>query len=347
MPDAFDAILLVSFGGPEGPEDVWPFLERVATGRGIPPERLAEVADRYHKLGGVSPINKRIRELAENLADELVHRDVDLPVYWGNRNAMPLLADTLASMANAGHRRALAWSASPYSSYSSCRQYGEDLETAREASGVTAPQVKWIRRHHDHPGLIEPAADRLTEALGRLPIDRRPGAVLAFSAHSIPTTMASGCRYEAEVAEVARLVAERVDPAGNHRREVVWQSRSGPAGVPWLEPDVVDRIRTLAAEGVDAVAVSPIGFPVENFEIAWDLDVEAAQAAEEYGMAFVRARTVDDDPRFVAMVADLVVERTRRAVGERAALGVLGLAPDTCPTDCCLPPPNTLTTAPS
>jgi ferrochelatase len=253
---------------------------------------------------------------------------------------MPLLADTLTGMADAGHRQALAWSASPYSSYSSCRQYGEDLEAAREASGVTAPRVKWIRRHHDHPGLIKPAADRLTEALDRLPTNRRQDAVLAFSAHSIPTTMATGCRYEAEVAEVARLVAERVDPAGNHRREVVWQSRSGPSGVPWLEPDVVDRIRTLAAEGVDAVAVSPIGFPVENFEIAWDLDVEAAQAAEESGMAFVRARTVDDDSRFVAMVADLVVERTRPAVGKRAALGLLGLAPDTCPADCCLPPPN-------
>ena len=340
MPDAFDAILLVSFGGPEGPDAVWSFLERVAAGRDIPPERLTEVADRYHKVDGVSPLNRRMRELVGNLAGELARRGVDLPVYWGNRNAMPLLADTLASMADAGHRRALAWSASPYSSYSSCRQYSEDLEAAREASGVTAPQVKWIRRHHDHPGLIQPAADRLAEALDRLPTNRRQDAVLAFSAHSIPTTMATGCRYEAEVAEAARLVAERVDPAGNHRREVVWQSRSGPPGVPWLEPDVVDRIRALAAEGVDAVAVSPIGFPVENFEIAWDLDVAATQAAEEFGMAFVRARTVDDDPRFVAMVADLVAERTRPVVGKRAARGVRGLAPDTCPADCCLPSPH-------
>ncbi len=211
MPDAFDAILLVSFGGPEGPDDVWPFLERVAAGRGIPPERLAEVADRYHKVGGVSPLNRRIRELVGNLADELARRGVDLPIYWGNRNATPLLADTLAGMADAGHRRALAWSASPYSSYSSCRQYGEDLEAARETTGVTAPRVKWIRRHHDHPGLIKPAADRLSEALDRLPTNRRQDAVLAFSAHSIPTTMATGCRYEAEVAEVARLVAERAD----------------------------------------------------------------------------------------------------------------------------------------
>jgi ferrochelatase len=288
-----------------------------------------------------------MRELVGNLEDELGRRSVNLPVYWGNRNAIPLLSDTLADMVDAGHRQALAWSTSPYSSYSSCRQYGEDLEAAREASGVTTLRVKWIRRHHDHPGLIEPAADRLTEALDRLPTSRRQEAVLTFSAHSIPTIMAAECRYEAEVAEVARLVANRVDPASNRRREVVWQSRSGPPSVPWLEPDVADRIRTLATEGVDAVVVSPIGFPVENFEIAWDLDVEAAQAAEESGMAFVRAQTVDDDPRFVAMLADLIAERTRPAVGERAALGVLGLAPDTCPAGCCLPAPQPLTTAPS
>lgn len=340
MPEVFDAVLLVSFGGPESPDEVWPFLERVTVGRGIPPTRLAEVAERYQTVGGVSPLNGRIRELVGNLSGELARRGIDLPVYWGNRNATPLLADAMAAMADSGHQRVLAWLTSPYSSYSSCRQYGEDLEAAREVTGVKAPRVEWIRRHHDHPGLIEPAADRLTEALERLPVARRRNVVLAFSAHSIPATMAARCRYEAEVAEVAQLVADRVDPTGNYRREVVWQSRSGPRGVPWLEPDVVDRIRTLAAEGADAVALSPIGFPVENFEITWDLDVEAAQAAKESGMAFVRARTVDDDPRFVTMIASLVSERTRPAAGKRAALGALGIAPDTCPADCCPRPPH-------
>lgn len=342
MPGKFEAILLVSFGGPEGPDDVWPFLERVAAGRGIPSERLAQVADRYHAVGGISPLNKRIRGLVGNLTNELTRRGIDLPVYWANRNTNPLLADTLAAMTNDGHQWALAWSASPYSSYSSCRRYGEDLEAAREANGFTAPQVRWVRRHHDHPGLIEPAADRLAEALDGLPSNRRQNTALVFSAHSIPTTMATGCRYEAEILEVARLVAERVDPAGNHRREVVWQSRSGSASVPWLEPDVVDRVRALANEGVDAIAVSPIGFPVENFEIAWDLDIEAAQAAKESGVSFVRARAVDDDPRFVAMVADLITERTGPASAKRAALGRLGLAPDTCLADCCPPPSQNL-----
>ena len=342
MPKTFDAVLLVSFGGPESPDEVWPFLERVSAGRGIPPARLAEVAKRYETVGGISPLNRRIRYLAANLSEELARHGIDLPVYWGNRNSMPLLTNAVSAMAAAGHQRVLAWLTSPYSSYSSCRQYGEDLEAAQEVLGIKAPRIEWIRRHHDHPGLIEPAADRLTEALGRLPIARRRNVVLAFSAHSIPTTMAAGCRYEAEVTEVAQLVAKRVDPDGNYRREVVWQSRSGPPGVTWLEPDVVDRIRTLASEGVDAVAMSPIGFPVENFEITWDLDVEAAQAAKESDMAFVRAWTVDDDPRFVTMIASLVAERTRPATGTRAALGALGIAPDTCPADCCPRPPHNL-----
>ncbi|MEE2767624.1 MAG: ferrochelatase [Actinomycetota bacterium] len=328
---AFDALLLVSFGGPEGPEDVWPFLERVAAGRNIPSERLVEVAERYNTLGGVSPLNQRFRALARELASSLE----DLPIYWGNRNAEPLLAKTLVAMADAGHKRVLAWSASPYSSHSSCRKYAEDLEAAQAAAGGTKPLVEWIRRHHDHPGLIEPAADRLAESLGRLPASQRESAVLIFSAHSIPTEMAVGCRYEAEIAEAATLVSEIVDPAGNHRREMVWQSRSGPPNRRWLEPDVADRLRELAAEGIKAVVVSPIGFPVENFEIAWDLDVEAARVARETGLTFERAKTVDDDPRFVAMITDLVAERTRPNNKERASLGALGVAPDRCPGDCC------------
>jgi len=277
MNGRYDALLLVAFGGPEQPGDVEPFLERVTAGRPIPPDRLAEVAGRYLSVGGRSPLNPRMRALLAAVRAELAARRIHLPVFWGNRNAAPLLADAVAEMAAAGVERALAWTASPYASYSACRQYGEDLVAACSAVGERAPAIDMIRRHHDHPALLEPAADRLSEALARLPGDRRDGAHLLFSAHSIPTAFADTCDYEAQVVEAARLVAALVDPAGHHPHEVVWQSRTGSPRVPWLEPDVGDRIEALAEDGVDAVAVSPIGFPVENFEIAWDLDTDAAQ----------------------------------------------------------------------
>ena len=336
MTDPYDGILLVAFGGPEEPDDVGPFLARVTAGRSIPPDRLTEVANRYLSVGGRSPLNGRMRSLLSRLWGELASRGIDLPVFWGNRNSAPLLADAVAEMADAGVRRALAWIASPYASYSTCRQYGEDLESARAAVGPGAPAIDRIRRHHDHPGLIGPAADRLSEALDRLPADRRDRAHLLFSAHSIPTRMAATCDYEAQVQEVARLVAGRVDPAGRHSREVVWQSRSGAPQVAWLEPDVGDRIEALAADGVDAVAVSPVGFPVENFEITWDLDTDAARRADGVGVAFARAAAVDDDPRFAGMVVDLVVERLEGPTsGSRPGLGTLGTPPDTCPEGCC------------
>ena len=323
----YDALLLVAFGGPESIDDVAPFLARVTAGRPIPPERLAEVADRYRSVGGRSPLNGRLRTLQAAVAAELVDRGTEVPVFWGNRNAAPLLADTIAEMRDAGVRRALVWVASPYSSYSTCRQYAENIETARTAVGPGAPVIDRIGGHHDHPGLVQPAADRLAEALDLLPADRRDRAHLLFSAHSIPSTMAATCDYVAQLHEVARLVAQRVDPDGRHDREVVWQSRSGPPQVPWLEPDVGDRIDTLAAAGVDAVVVSPIGFPVENFEIVWDLDVEAAGRAERAGVAFQRAEAVDNDPRFINMIVDLFLEHDPDAG-------------DTCRTDCCPPAPH-------
>ena len=318
-----DALLLVAFGGPESIDDVAPVLARVTAGRNIPPDRLAEVADRYNSVGGRSPLNGRLRSLQGAVATRLTARLADypttqqesdsavaVPVFWGNRNANPLLPDTIAEMRDAGVRRALAWVASPYASYSTCRQYTEDLETARTAVGPGAPTLDRVGSHHDHPGLIEPAADRLAEALDRLSVAQRDRAHFLFSAHSIPSALAATCDYVEQLHEVARLVAERVDPDGRHDREVVWQSRSGPPQVPWLEPDVGDRIEALAAAGVDAVVVSPIGFPVENFEIAWDLDIEAAGRAERSGVAFQRAGAVDDDDRFVEMVVDLFLERS-------------------------------------
>jgi ferrochelatase len=323
----YDALLLVAFGGPESIDDVAPFLARVTAGRPIPPERLAQVADRYLSVGGRSPLNARLRTLQVTVAKRLVDRGVDTSVFWGNRNAAPLLVDTIAEMRDAGVRRAMAWVASPYASYSTCRQYTENIETARTAVGPDAPVVDRIGGHHDHPGLIGPAADRLVEALDRLPAERRDRAHLLFSAHSIPSTMAADCDYVAQLHEVARLVAQRVDPAGRHDRELVWQSRSGPPHIPWLEPDVGDRIDALAAAGVDAVVVSPIGFPVENFEIVWDLDVEAAGRAERAGVAFQRASTIDDDPRFVDMIVNLF-------------LGHDPASARTCRADCCPPLPR-------
>ena len=336
MNGPYDALLLVAFGGPEQPADVEPFLERVTAGRSIPPDRLSEVADRYLSVCGRSPLNARMRALLSAVRAELAARDIDLPVFWGNRNAAPLLADAVAEMAGAGVERALAWTATPYASYSTCRQYGEDLVAACSTTGDGAPAIDMIRRHHDHPGLLEPAADRLSDALARLPEDRRDRAHLLFSAHSIPTALADTCDYVAQVREAAKLVAALVDPAGHHPHEVVWQSRTGSPRVPWLEPDVADRIEVLAADGVDAVAISPIGFPVENFEITWDLDTDASRRAEGVGVAFARAAAVDDDPRFASMVVDLAVERLDGpAGGPRKGGGALSINPDTCPADCC------------
>ena len=336
MNGPYDALLLVAFGGPEQPADVEPFLERVTAGRSIPPDRLSEVADRYLSVCGRSPLNARMRALLSAVRAELAARDIDLPVFWGNRNAAPLLADAVAEMAGAGVKRALAWTATPYASYSTCRQYGEDLVAACSTTGDGAPAIDMIRRHHDHPGLLEPAADRLSDALARLPEDRRDRAHLLFSAHSIPTALADTCDYVAQVREAAKLVAALVDPAGHHPHEVVWQSRTGSPRVPWLEPDVADRIEVLAADGVDAVAISPIGFPVENFEITWDLDTDASRRAEGVGVAFARAAAVDDDPRFASMVVDLAVERLDGpAGGPRKGGGALSIKPDTCPGDCC------------
>jgi len=337
----YDGLLLVAFGGPESPDDVEPFLARVTAGRPIPSDRLAEVADRYRSVGGVSPLNGRIRDLVSAVEACLAERSIDLPVFWGNRNAPPLLADAVAAMRDAGIRRALAWTASPFASYSTCRQYRENLDAARTAVGPGAPTVDVVRRHHDHPLLVDVAADRLAEALDRLPADRRGRAHLLFSAHSIPTGLAATCDYVAQLHDLAGLVADRADPDGRHDREVVWQSRSGPPQVPWLEPDVGDRIEALAAAGVDAVVASPLGFPVENFEIAWDLDVEAARRAESVGVAFQRAGAVDDDPRFAEMVVDLVVERLGNGAdggARRASAGSLGVWPDACPATCCPAP---------
>jgi ferrochelatase len=335
--DAYDALLLLSFGGPEGPDDVLPFLENVTRGRGVPPERLAEVAEHYQHFGGVSPINDQNRALLAAIRDEFAGRGVDLPVYWGNRNWHPFLADTLRQMRADGVRRALGFATSAYSSYSGCRQYHEDIERARAEVGEGAPEVDKLRHYFNHPGFVEPHADAVRAALASLPGPRRASARLVFTAHSIPVTMDSasgpeGGLYSAQLRESARLVAEAAAPGLD--RDLVWQSRSGPPQVPWLEPDVNDHLADLAARGVTDVVVSPVGFVSDHLEVIWDLDNEARETAARLGLGFARAATPGTDPRFVSMVRELVAERTDPAC-PRLALGALPASHDRCPVGCC------------
>ncbi len=333
----YDAFLLLSFGGPEGPDDVLPFLENVTRGRGVPAERLAVVAEHYRHFGGVSPINDQNRALLAALRSEFAAAGIDLPLYWGNRNWHPMLADTLRSMRADGVRRALAFVTSPYGSYSSCRQYLDDLVAARAAVGADAPVVDKIRHYHDHPGYIEPHADAVRAALGTLPGGGTTR--LVFTAHSIPTSMDAtagpdGHRYTTQLAESARLVAAAAAP--DLAYDLVWQSRSGPPSVPWLEPDVNDHLERLADAGVTGVVVSPVGFSSDHLEVVWDLDHEAADTAKRLGLAFARAATPGTDPRFVSMVRELVLERLDAATPRQA----LGSIPtwDVCPVGCCPAP---------
>lgn len=329
----FDALLVVSFGGPEGPEDVLPFLENVTRGRGVPRERLEEVAHHYELFGGVSPLNRQNRELIAALRTELDLHGVELPIYFGNRNWHPLLTDTLREMTDAGIERALAFFTSAYSSYSGCRQYRENIHTAQEAIGSRAPEVLRTRMFFNHPGFVEANADHVREALNAVPAARREAAHVAFTAHSIPSAMAAGCRYEQQLHETARLVSGAV---GASDTAVVYQSRSGPPTVPWLEPDVLDHLDGLAARGVKDVVLAPIGFVSDHVEILYDLDVEARERAAELGLDVVRARTASTHPAYVAMIRELVQERLGRLTTRRVA-GRFGPSHDTCPVDCCRP----------
>jgi ferrochelatase len=311
----YDAILIVSFGGPEGPDDVLPFLENVLRGRHVPRERMLEVASHYQHFGGKSPINDSCRALIAALRQQLESEGPRLPVYWGNRNWHPLLPDTLRQMAADGVRRAIAFATSAYASYSSCRQYIENIEAARAAAGPDAPAVDKLRPFFDHPLFIEATTDRVRAALGR-----RPGARLVFTAHSIPVSMAATCDYEKQLRHTAGRVAEA---SGQGEWDLVWQSRSGPPGQPWLEPDIGSHLRELAGRGVRDVVAAPIGFLSDHLEVLYDLDVEAAQVAAGLGVHFLRAETVGTHPAMVEMIRQL-------AAGRLAAPG-----PDACPDACC------------
>ena len=335
-----DAFLLLSFGGPEGPDEVMPFLRAVTRGRGIPEERLEAVAEHYHHFGGVSPINAQNRALLAAIEAEFDRRGIALATYWGNRNWHPRVPEAVAAMARDGRQRALVLATSATGSYSACRQYRENLAAAQAEVGPGAPQLRKLRHYFDHPGFIQANADAVRAALEQLPPALRDDAVLIFTAHSIPVSMnansgPSGGLYLAQQTETARLVAEAVRGPGA-AFDLAWQSRSGPPSVPWLEPDINDRLTALAAAGVRAVVVSPSGFVSDHLEVAWDLDVEAAATAERLGLDFARAATAGTHPGFVAMIADLVLEELD-GVPPRS-LGRLGLCGIECATGCCPAP---------
>ena len=300
----FDALLLLSFGGPDAPEHVMPFLENVTQGRGIPRERLASVAEHYLHFGGVSPINAINRALIR-----AIEAEIDLPVYFGNRNWAPYVEDTVATMRDNGIRRAAVFATSAWGGYSSCTQYVDDIARARTAAGDGAPELVKLRQYYDHPLFVE----MFTEAVGAAAQMVPDGARLVFTAHSIPLAARSRCGpdlYSRQVAHASRLVATA---AGYDDYDQVWQSRSGPPQVPWLEPDVADHLTALAEGGTKAVIVCPIGFVADHIEVVWDLDYELRQQAEKLGIAFARAATPNADPRFAGLVVDLIDElRTGR-----------------------------------
>jgi len=304
----FDAVLLLSFGGPEAPDQVLPFLENVTRGRGIPRERLASVAEHYLHFGGVSPINGINRALIAQLEAELADRDEAMPVYFGNRNWEPYVEDAVRAMRDNGIGRAAVFTTSAWGGYSSCTQYIEDIVRGRDAAGPDAPELVKLRQYFDHPLFVEMFAESIDDAARTLPEALRAEARLVFTAHSIPRAAASRCGtdlYARQVAYASQLVAAR---AGYADYDQVWQSRSGPPQVPWLEPDVGEHLSALADSGVKAVIVCPVGFVADHIEVVWDLDNGLRAQAQERGIAFARATTPNADRRFARLAVDLIDE---------------------------------------
>ncbi len=315
MPD-YDAVLVVSFGGPEKREDVMPFLENVTRGRNVPRERLLAVAEHYYHFNGCSPINEQARDFIRALEADLRAHGIGLPVYWGNRNWHPMLLETVAAMRDAGVKRAIAYVTSAYSSWSGCRQYRENLAAARAQVGESAPEIDKIGVFYRNPGFIAASADRLRQAMEKL-----PDSTVVFTAHSIPTAMARGCAYEAQLRQTCELVAAEV---GGPPWTLVYQSRSGPPQVPWLGPDILDHLRDARPP---RVVIAPIGFLSDHMEILWDLDEEAREVCAELGIEMARAGTVGSHPRFVAAVRETI---------QRGLAGEPVQEPGLCSESCCL-----------
>ncbi|MBB3209942.1 ferrochelatase [Rhodopirellula rubra] len=327
----YDSFLLVSFGGPEGQDDVMPFLENVLRGKNVPRERMLEVAEHYAHFDGISPINQHNRELLAAIKSEFEANGIDLPVYWGNRNWTPYFSETLRQMKADGCKRTLAFFTSMFSCYSGCRQYREDIIAAREEVGDGAPIVEKVRMGFNHPGFVAAMADNIQTAAKS--IDVSPGETkVLFTAHSIPMGMADNCDYEKQLRESSRLVAEA---CGATDWDLVYQSRSGPPSQPWLEPDVLDAIARLDDEQkLSSLIVLPIGFVSDHMEVLFDLDEEAAALCQERNIKMARAASAGTHPEFVSMIRGLVSERLG-LTDEKPAIGDLGPWHDVCPQDCC------------
>ena len=303
----YDAFLLISFGGPEGMSDVMPFLQNVLRGKNVPEQRMLAVAHHYELFGGVSPINEQNRQLITALQPKIELAGPKLPIYWGNRNWHPLLTDTVQQMASDGIKKAIAFVTAAYSSYSSCRQYLENIEQARLAIGDTAPQIDKIRPFYNHPGFITANANQLTIALNSLSPECRQKAKIIFTAHSIPLSMADGCLYAQQLNETSQLVIAQAKI--NNQWQLAYQSRSGPPSQPWLEPDINDCIKQLAQEGIKDIVIAPIGFVSDHMEIIYDLDTEAKKLCETLQVNYARAKTVGCHPKFIEMICELVEEQ--------------------------------------
>jgi ferrochelatase len=328
----YDAILVVSFGGPESRDDVIPFLENVLRGRNIPRERMLAVAEHYYHFDGKSPINQQTRELIAALEAELKRKGPKLPVYWGNRNWHPLLPETVRKMKENGVRRAIGFVTSAYSSYSGCRQYREDIARAQHEVGPGAADVDKLRPFFNHPGFVEATVDRVRDALRTLPENAKQSVQVVYVAHSIPVSMANTSDYVRQLEEVRRLVSGAL---GHENDALVYQSRSGAPGQPWLEPDILDYLRQLKARNLaSGVVLAPISFISDHMEVLYDLDIEARQLCDSLGIAMSRAKTVGVHPKFVGMIRELIVERMNPGA-ERRAVGSLGPRADVCSEDCC------------
>ncbi|MBN9643470.1 ferrochelatase [Corynebacterium mendelii] len=348
-PQHYDALMLLSFGGPEGHDDVRPFLENVTRGRGIPAHRLDEVEEHYHHFGGKSPLNDLNREIIANIEAELARRGHDLPVYFGNRNWHPLAGDTACAMARDGVRNAVVFATSAWAGYSGCRQYDEDIELMAHQlaeEGLGPVTFTKLRQFFDHPKFIAATAGAVREAYAKLPADKRDGARLMFTAHSIPLSMDAaagvdkeGSLYSRQIHEAARLVAKACGVADY---DVVWQSRSGPPHIPWLEPDIVDHVTALHEAGeLSAAVVCPVGFLSDHIEVVWDLDSELAEEAAEFGLPIQRAATVGHTALFASLIVDLIEElsagATPQSLGDVPVKGCsVNGAP--CESTCCVPP---------
>jgi len=327
----YDAILVVSFGGPEGPDEVMPFLDNVLRGKNVPEARKKEVAHHYELFGGVSPINAQNRELVEKVGAGLRDKGIDLPVMLANRNTEPFIPDVLGECRDRGYDKVLAYVTSGFSCYSGCRQYRENLMDAQEALGEGAPDFDKIRVFFNHPLFIEVVSDNVAAALDLVSEDRRGDARVVFTAHSIPMAMAETSQYTQQLSEAARLVMERLERPD---WDLVYQSRSGPPSMPWLEPDICDHLDDLKEQGHTAVVVCPLGFVSDHMEVLFDLDLEARDHAAEIGLEYVRASTPGNDPRMIEMIVELIRERLEDWP-ERRTIGRLPPKHDVCPENCC------------